>query len=196
MMYLYIVHGVLLLTLGVLVTVPIKVIADYADGSYQINIKVFGISMDVEKLGKRFSKKHKKPVEAEKPQSEDEQDAALIDKINGACKLVRRIRNVYNDSRHFVSKHFYADNIYVNISFGTWDAALTGIATGAVWALLYDILGLITTVATVNNHKFDVDSVYDRCFFDIKAGAVFKFRIAGIAGIALCVLYNLKKYKE
>ncbi len=195
MMYLYIVLGILFLALGVLVTVPIKVIADYADGSYRMKIKVFGISTDMEKLGKYFNKK-KKPAKDAQPKTEQEQDAALMDKINNAYKLVRRIANVYNDSRHFVSKRLYVDNIYVNISFGTWDAALTGMATGAVWALLYELMGLLTTVATVNNHKFDVDSIYDRCFFDIKAGAVLKFRIAGIAGIALCILHNLKKYKE
>ena len=196
MMYLYIILGVLLIALGVVVTVPIRVIADYADGSCRLKIKIFGITVDAERLGRHFTKKRKKNTKAPSPQTEEEQDATLIDKINNACRLVRRIKNVYNDSRHFVSKRFYVDDIYANISFGTWDAALTGIATGAVWAMLYDVLGLLTTVATVNSHKFDVDSVYDRCFFDIRAGAVLKFRIAGIAGIALCVLYNLKKYKE
>lgn len=196
MMYLYIILGILLLTLGVLFTVPIKITADYADGTYRLKIKILGISADMEKLGKSFSKKKKKSTEEAQPVTADEQDAALMDKINNVYKLVCRIRNVYNDSRHFVSKRFYADNIYVNISFGTWDAALTGIATGAMWAMLYEILGFITTVATVNNHKFDVDSVYDRCFFDIKAGAVFKFRIVSVVGIALLILHNLKKYKE
>ena len=196
MIYLYIILGFLLLALGVLITVPVKLIADYADGSCRLVIKIFGISADVQKLGKRFSKSKKNSAPAPQAQSPEEQDEALIDKINNACKLVRRIRNVYNDSRHFVSKRFCAEDIYVNISFGTWDAALTGIATGAIWALLYDILGFLSTVATINNHKFDVDSVYDRSFFHIKAGAVFRFRIVGIAGIALCVLYNLKKYKE
>lgn len=195
MVYLYIILAVLLLCVSVLVTVPVKVIADYADGSYSIKVRVFGINIDPSRFAGK-SAHRKKPKQQKAQPQQDAQDEALFDKINNAIKLVRRIKNVYNDSRHFVSKRFYADNIYVNISFGTWDAALSGIATGALWTLLYEVLGLLTTVATVNHHKFTVDTVYDRSFFDIKAGAVLKFRIIGIAGIALCVLHNLKKYKE
>ncbi len=194
MIYLYIILAVLLLCVAVLVTVPVKVIADYADGSYSLKVRVFGINIDPSVFAGKS--KHNKKSKPEASPEQDTQDEALFDKINNAIKLVRRIKNVYNDSRHFVSKRFYVDNIYANISFGTWDAALTGIATGALWTLLYDLLGLLTTVATVNHHKFTVDTIYDRSFFDIKAGAVLKFRIIGIAGIALCVLHNLKKYKE
>ena len=196
MMYLYIILGILLIALCMIAIVPIQVIADYAEGSCKLKIKVFGITTDVEIFGKIFSKKKKSSDKRATPETADEQDETLIDRINGAYNTVRRIINVYNDSRHFVSKRFYVDNIYASISFGTWDAALTGIATGTLWALLYELLGFLTTVATVNNHKFDVDSIYDRCFFDMKAGAVFKFRISSIAGIALCILHNYKKYKE
>ena len=88
------------------------------------------------------------------------------------------------------------DGIYKAMRFAVPDGTDLRSLMYATISMLYDVLGLLTTVATVNSHKFDVDSVYDRCFFDIRAGAVLKFRIAGIAGIALCVLYNLKKYKE
>ena len=59
-MYLYIILGVLLIALGVVVTVPIRVIADYADGSCRLKIKIFGITVDAERLGRHFTKKRKK----------------------------------------------------------------------------------------------------------------------------------------
>ena len=195
MVYLYIILAVLLLCVTVLITVPVRVIADYANGDYNLKVRIFGINIDPSVFAGKS--KDDKKTKRQKAQPEHEpQDEALFAKINNSIKLVRRIRNVYNDSRHFVSKRFYADNIYVNISFGTWDAALTGIATGALWTLLYEVLGLLTTISTVNHHKFTVDTVYDRSFFDIKAGAVLKFRIIGVAGIAICLFYNLRKYKE
>ncbi|MBQ7901827.1 MAG: DUF2953 domain-containing protein [Clostridia bacterium] len=198
MMYLYIILAVILVLLAVIITVPIRLTADYANGSYQLYMKIFGLKFDLSKFASRGKKGKKAKNDNTNPaqQQEADSDKKLMDKISSAYSLVMRIKNVYGSGRHFIVKRLVVENIYVNISFGTFDAALTGIATGAVWSVLYELLGLLTLAATVNNHKFNVDTVYDRSFFDINGGAILKFRIVSAVGILLWLLHNFNKYKE
>ncbi len=174
--------------------VPVRVDVGYQSNDYSLKLKVLGRCFNLKKLlSGGNAKKTKTHTQAEQP---DEADKKLIQKINDIYLKVSYFKNVYNASSKTINKSFITENIGADISFGTSDAALTGMLTGAVWALCYEALGLLSILSTVKSHKFNVDSVYDRCIFEARAEAVFKITVFGALKIAISVLYNVKKYKK
>ena len=91
-------------------------------------------------------------------------------------------------------KRISAD-LTLSLSFGLYDAALTGIATGAVWTLLYELLGLISTIALIEKHSFNVDPVFDKAVFKAEGICIFSFRPVNIIGILIHILRKYNKVK-
>ncbi len=192
MIYLYIVLAVILALLLFLLFVPIHFDAAYQNKSYTLKLRFAGITFDL----KRFINKQTKKKQQPKPEPIEKQEQKLVQKITDIYNKLVYIKNVYSASSKAISKGFITQNIEVSICFGTSDAALTGMLTGAIWALLYELLGLLTILSTVKEHKFNVDSVYDRYAFDVTAKATFKIRLISAIRILITVLYNLKRYKR
>ena len=122
----------------------------------------------------------------------EEKQLTFIEKINSIYKKIVYLKKVYTASSKTISKGISTQNITADINFGFSDAAVTGMVTGLVWSLLYEFLGLISIITTVQN----VDAVYDRFVFEAQFSVTLKTRIASVLKILICVLYNLKKYKE
>ncbi len=192
MIYLYIVLAVVTALLLFLLFVPIRFNAAYQNKSYTLEVRVAGIKLDL----KRFINKETKKKQQPKPEQSDTEEQKLIKKMTDIYNKVVYIKNVYSASSKAISKGFITQNIEVSICFGTSDAAVTGMLTGAIWALLYELLGLLTILSTVKEHKFNVDSVYDRFVFEPLAQVTFKIRLISAIRILITVLYNLKKYKK
>ena len=193
MIYLYIILGIILALLLFLLFVPIRLHLGYENKNYILQVNIAWITIDLKKF---MNKGHKQKKQKPQPKSADEQEKKFVEKINETYKKIVYIKNVYNAGIKTIIKRFITENIEAYISFGMSDAAVTGMVTGAVWALLYELLGLLTIVSTVRNHKFNVDSVYDRFLFEPRFSAAFRITLMGAIIILLRIMYNLKKYKE
>lgn len=197
MIYLYIVLAVLAALLVFVLLAPIEVHIAYKDKKVIFELTVGGIKLNLNKFinkgtqGKKVKKKRKP-----KQEHADDREKKLLDKINDTYDKVVYIKNVYNASTKSISKRFIIKNLEADICFGTSDAAVTGILTGAVWALLYEFLGLLTIISTVKKHRFNVDSVYDKFVFDANVDVTFNIRTISGFVILIKVLYNLKKYNK
>ena len=194
MIYLYIVLAVVAVLLLFLLFVPIRLYAAYQNKSYALKLHFAGITINLKRFINKGLPGNKKQKAKHEPTQM--QEKKLAQKITDIYNKVVYIKNVYNASSKAISKGFITQNIEVVISFGTSDAALTGMLTGAMWALLYELLGLLTILSTVKEHKFNVDSVYDRFVFDATAKVTFKIKLISAIRILITVLYNLKKYKK
>ncbi len=193
MIYLYIVLAVVVLLLLFLLFVPIRLNAAYQNKDYTLEVCVAGIKINLKKfINKGRGTKNKE----EKSEQQEHGEQKLLHKINDIYNKVVYIKNVYNASSKTISKRFITQNIEASICFGTSDAAVTGMLTGAIWALMYELLGLLTILSAVDNHSFNVDSVYDRFALEITAKVTFKIKLVSVIRILITVLYNLKKYKK
>ena len=142
--------------------------------------------------------KHKKD---EKNKDEDNSDSdkrkKTLDGINDIFALVGRVKRTYVKSRPFVRKRFVIKKLAVHIKYSMADAALTGITAGALWSLMYQTFGLLSTIASAPKPDFEVMPVYEERFsFDTEAECILKLRTANIIGILLCVMHNYRTAKQ
>jgi len=192
MIYLYIVLGIIAL-LMVIMLVPLRLHIEYHSRQLQLELWVLKLKFDLNK----YLNKPKK-VKKQKTPAEGMQDKQLgtIQKINNLYKKIVYLKKVYTASSKTVNKGIVTEKISADINFGFSDAAVTGMVTGVVWSLMYEMLGLLSIVTTVKDHSFNVDAVYDRFVFEPKASITLKTSILNVFKILISVLYNLKKYKE
>ena len=191
MIYLYIVLGIVLL-LTILLFIPVRVFLEYQSKQVRIELWVLKFKFNVKKLMDKPSKKQSSATQS----TDDEKQLTFIQKINSTYKKIVYLKKVYTGSSKTINRGIKTENIKAEINFGFSDAAVTGMVTGLVWSLLYEFLGLLSIITTVQNHKFNVDAVYDRFVFEPRFSVTLKTTIASVMKILICVLYNLKKNKE
>lgn len=191
MIYVYAVVAVVFLIIALFLFLPAR-IQIVLGGENKADIKLFffcGIlKIPLKPKEKTDNEKNKQDT------TEEQKDKKFFDGINNIFRIINIIRKTYSGSREYVSKRINAD-LTVNINFGLYDAALTGIATGAVWALLYELLGLISTVTLIKKHTFNVEPVFDKALFKADGVCIFSFLPVNIIGILIHILKNYKKVK-
>jgi len=138
------------------------------------------------KLDKFIKKDEKKEdTRAKKSKSSKDNEDSLLKKIKTLIKTFEIVKKVYSKNRWNIQKSLKVDNVNIHIKFGLSDAAKTGIATGALWSLLYGGLSLCDSVGTVENHFFEVAPVFTEEGF-ISQGNV-KLSVRVISAITLLV---------
>lgn len=193
MIYFYIVLIAILLLFLCLITVPLRLEISMKNTKSDIELTALWglIKLSPDMLKKKTPKGKETPPAKEK--AEQTQDA-ILKRLNDGIYLLKRIYKTFSSSRHFCQKRLVAEKISADISFAMFDAALTGITTGLVWSLLYQLLGTLSVVALIDEHKFNVEPVYEeKLFFNQEINCILKFRIVNIIGILLVVLYHFKK---
>lgn len=197
MIYLYIVLGILFALFMTLLFLPLRIYIEYQNKQIKLEIKFLKLKFDLKKyIDKPKKSKKLKAKHNKKGDTDTDKQLTVIQKINNSYKKIVYLKRVYTDSSKTINRGIITENIQVDVYFGFSDAAVTGMVTGLVWSLLYEFLGLISIITTVENHKFNVDSVYDRFIFELGFSVTFKTKIASILKILFSVLYNLNKYKE
>ena len=193
MIYFYIVLIAILLLFLCLITAPLRLEISMKNTKSDIELTalwgLIKLSPDIFKK-KRSQNKEKPTVSQKEEQTQDK----ILKRLNDGIYLLKRIYKTFSSSRHFCQKRLVAEKISANISFAMFDAALTGITTGLVWSPLYQLLGTLSVVAIIDEHKFNVEPVYEeKLFFNQEINCILKFRIVNIIGILLVVLYHFKK---
>ncbi len=133
-------------------------------------------------------KKHEKDTE--------EKGEKLIDKIKSLADSIAMVKAVYSKNKYKIKKCIAARDMEIYIKFGLFDAMQTGIATGLLWALLYNALALISTVGTVYEHKFEVVPVFDKSGFCSSGKGIFCFKLINVIGVLLRVYITYKRYTK
>lgn len=117
----------------------------------------------------------------DKPKKEAEKsDEKLLDRIKDFIETIAVLKEVYNQNRFFIRNRLELENAVVFLKFGLTDAASTGIAVGAVWTLLYQLLAFLSCIGTVRDHEFDVVPVYNEAGFCVNAKGIISFRLINI----------------
>ena len=195
MIYVYAILSVIFFLILMFFLLPGKITISFggSDGKVQILLQFFGGILKIPIKEKDDKQKKDKPTE--KKQTPEEKDKSFFEGINNIFRIIKIINKTYSRSMHYVNKRISAD-LSVNISFGLYDAALTGMATGVVWTLLYELLGLISTISLIEKHKFNVDPVFENnAMFKAEGICIFTFRPVNIIGILIHILRKYNKVK-
>ena len=188
MIVLYVFLAVLAFLIIFALTAKIKIFFEYkkypGEKLYiDYKITLGGISLN-SVIKKQTAKKTK-----EKPKDKK----GIIQKLKDLAKVISIVAKVYSKNRWFIQKRLTAEDISFHLKFGLADAASTGIATGAIWAVLYNILALISRIGTLKNHNFEVVPVYTEEGFISEGSFKLSFRLIGIISVLLRLYLTYKK---
>lgn len=192
MVYVYAFVAIILLIILLFLLLPAGIRISYGKSkNADIELKFLWGLVKIPLKPKAKKDKAEKTKQSDTP---EEKDKSFFEGLNNIARIIKIINKTYSKSREYVYKRMKAD-VTVNITFGLYDAALTGIATGAIWTLLYEILGLISTSAQIQKHSFNVDPVFDKALFEADGLCVFKFIPVNVIGILIHILKNYNKVK-
>ena len=116
------------------------------------------ISVGFIRLDRFLKSAEGKSKHTQKHKTEDED--GIILKLKAYAKTFKTVKNVYAQTRWHIRKSLKVENMDFHIKFGLENAAATGIATGAIWSVLYSLTALVAHVGTLKKHYFEVVPVY------------------------------------
>lgn len=158
MLYVIIAVCVFLLFAGIVLFSKFKIFFEYKKLPGEKLYKKVNISfgfVNLTKLLYKLSKKAKRKTEGI-----DKSDKAIIEKIKKTSKTFKTVKKIYAKNRWHIRNSLNVEKLDFHIKFGLSDAAVTGIATGAIWTLLYSLTALIAQVGTLKKHYFEVCPVF------------------------------------
>lgn len=152
-----------------------------------IRITFFGGKVGFNLKDLTYKNKSKTDVEKEK------NDEKILDKIKNYIKTFKILKEVYSKNKFFIRDRLVLEDTKAYVKFGFGDAAVTGIATGAVWSLLYQILAFLSSIGTVRDHDFDVVPVYNERGFCLNVNGIISFRMINIIRVVLKLVRTYRK---
>lgn len=130
----------------------------------------------------------------------------------------KTIKNIYNDFKNYyrlytetlnstrksLIRGSKVERFEINAEIGVFDNALTGISSGLIYALLWNIYCLIANNIKTEKHEIFVKPRFDINIFKLDLYCIFTIRIGNIiyVVISLAILYiihlilNRKKFKK
>lgn len=193
---------VILAVLIVILSLKLSVKFSLSTGDKEkLKLRIFAYS---EKIGFDIKFKDKNNDENkdenkdEKTESKDEKKDAksIFEKLLDLYKELQKVKYTCITSKDFIKKRLVLKELNVLIEFGLSDAAKTGIATGAVWATIYNVLEFLTKFVTLKNHKFNVEPDYNNEKYYASFDGIITVRIVNIISIALYVLMKYMKISK
>ena len=175
---------VILIILVLLLIAPLKVLVQYTEKDLKLNVFLYGLKV--------FSlKKNEKspPGESKKKAEKLEKDAGSL------SRKLSRIIDTCKTAVRLLEKYVSITLAEVRIRIGTGDAAITAVSTGALWAAVYGMLGVVGRIVYIDKHKVEITPDYVNNVFEADAKCIIKSRVVYIIIIAITILFKIKPHK-
>lgn len=192
MVILYIALAIIAFVVLFILTAKIKVFCEYKKypgEKLYTDIRITFGGINVTKL---ISKK----VSYKSGKTSEKDEKKLLDKLKSYARTISIVKKVYSKNRWYIRKRIYAERINFHLKFGLNNAATTGIATGAIWTILYGLLALLGQLGTVKEHFFEVVPVFTEAGFISEGRIKLRFRLIGILSVALRLYLTYKKVQR
>lgn len=192
MFILYTVIGILTLILIFLLFAKINIFLEYKKYPGEKLYTDLRISVGFVKLDSVSKKLMSKP-EAKAKTKKQKAKPAIKEKIITYTETFRILKRVYAKNRWYIRKRLTVDKLDFHLKFGLSDAAATGILTGAVWSLLYAVLGFLSQIGSVRKHFFEVVPVYTESGFASQGSIKLSLRMINIISVSVKLYLTYKK---
>ncbi|MBQ4526634.1 MAG: DUF2953 domain-containing protein [Clostridia bacterium] len=154
-------------------------------GGRVVFYKTFGLS---EKNHK--SKTGTGESDEQKTDNEKNDNVSLTQKIKKYYNTFLKIKYTYLKSERKIRKSVFAEKICISAGFGLEDAFKTGLATGAVWAGIYNVIAFMTKFMTVTEPEINVNPDFENQFIEASGECIFRLSFANIISMACSLGIN------
>ncbi len=169
--------------------IPIRLKISYIKNEFDITIKIGFIKFKIPKKKAKKKKDDKKTEDTEAKKDKPKKD----DGIGAFIKFFAALQGFY-DSSDRIKKTIVIERLELTSSFGTEDAAFTGMAVGLAYAEVYKLIGFLSVIFTVKTPKIEISPIFeDRNVFNIECKSIIKTKLAHIIFTALKFIKGYKK---
>ncbi len=180
------------IVLWLLLYPKLNIIIEYRCGKVKMTFKslLFKFTLDNEKLKNFGGKKTNNKAQNDKSV---ENFFAKIEKLKAQYQEVKEVVNAVFD---YAGQRAEFTDIFIRCSFGTGEAAQTGMAYGAIWILIGNIYTYLCRYIRIEFPQVELAPSYNKKTFEIEGEGIIKMRTVHIilAGIRVLRLYT--KYKK
>lgn len=153
MKIIFIILGIILLLAAVVVMLPVRVVIEYT-GKTMFKVYVYGIKIfDTTK-----NKKGKQTTKSESAEKSTKSDTDYITLLKDNFELLKEILKQIVEK---AKKYVIIKNIEVKYRFGLGDAAITGIYSGAVYAVINGFAAYIRNFYRIRKQRLEVVPDFD-----------------------------------
>ena len=163
---------------------PAKIELLYKEGA-RLKVSLAGIPVYRRTL-KKGEKKETAPQE--KAGELEKKSKRLGEKIDA-------FKEFYKLATKLLNRGVKLDDIAIKIDFGTGDAPSTAILIGALWGVLYRLIGKIGSICEIKKHNIEIIPSYNSALFSFEGKCIIKSSIAYIIIIAITILMKIKPRK-
>ncbi len=175
---------IVLVILICILFLPIKAELLYKEQA-RLKVSFVGIPIYKKILKKKENQKTKTP----------EEKAQKLDKSSKKLgKKIKEFKAFYKMATKLLNRYVKLDEIMIKIEFGTGDAPTTAISTGALWGIVYGLIGKIGSICQIQKHDVVINPNYNNTIFSFEGKCIIKSSIAYIIIIAITIL--MKRNKE
>ena len=163
---------------------PLKVYVSYEKGKLSVSAGMLFFRIKLLKNNKSTQKK----VTVDSEEAVTKKTVGLTEKLNSFLEI-------FPKAARLTKRLITIKPLEIKIITGTTDAALTAISCGALWAVIYNFVGVLACIVNVEDLSLDVSPDYAQSLFQAEGKCIIKSRIAYIIFIAATVLLKLKSRK-
>ncbi len=153
---------------------------------FSINLELFGgrikKKIDLPKKAKREAQKLKKEIKSVK--------LTFKEKVKKYYRTFKLIKGTWEKSKLSVRKRILLKKTSLSVTFGTGDAAHTGIMTGILWSGIYDVIAFISKFIRVTQPQICVNPIYDEEQLEIRGECILTLSLANIISIITILSLN------
>ncbi len=192
MFWLGIIALLLAAVLWLLLYPKLNIIIEYRGGKVKMIFKslLFKFTFDNEKLKNFGGKKTNNKTQNDKSVN------SFLAKIKKFKAQYQEVKEVVNAVFDYAGSRAEVSDIFIRCSFGTGDAAQTGIAYGAIWTLISNIYAYLCRYIKIEFPHVELAPAYNEKTFEIEAEGIIKMRTAHIILAGLRVLRLYTKHKK
>ena len=177
----------------------LNIIIEYRGGKVKLIFRslLFKFTLDNERLKNFGGKKVKNdtvntPINTVGNKSVD----SFFAKVKKAKEQYQEVKEVINAIFDHVGRRAEVADIFIRCSFGTGDAAYTGMAYGAMWTLISNIYAYLCRYIKIEFPQVELVPLYNEKTFELEAEGIIKMRTVHIILAGLRVLRLYKKHKK
>ncbi len=132
----------------------------------------------------------------EKPEKEKEEVPPKKEGEQFSMENVEGIFHTFMETFKKLKKRLIIRRFTLKVMLGMTDAANTGIMTGAAWATLYNMIGLLGRHFTLKEYEVEARPSFNKERFDVFFEGVFSIRVIFIFGILASAAKMLGKTQK
>ena len=182
-----------ILIFAILLFVPFFIVVEFSkkDDKKSFDLKIKYLFFCI-KIKDKKAEKRKKTIK-------EKEDSDLMKKIKKGIKVFKEIEDDVVDILYYASeKAIKIRKLTFFLDFGLSNPMNTGISTGAMYGVVYNILAMLNNFFKIEECDVKINPDFERKHFDIESGCILKIKNVHIIIIVFKVLkmyFKITKFK-